>query len=291
MYKLFHKYKNMPCGIDYKHIASVPSFVVKPMRLVAFLTLVKISLLSIALYSSAGCAHWKKDKDTVYQVSTIDALLNACYEGSVDIHTLRRHGDTGIGTFNQLDGEMIVLDGIFYKIKSDGTIVQADDSDTTPFCSVTFFEKEKSFELQSGLKLNQLSSSMLGSCNYFYAMKICGKFKTVKARSVPKQSKPYPMLLEIARTQPVFNYQDIEGTAVGFFSPAFAKGLNITGFHLHFISSDRKSGGHILDFEIDKAQLQIDETRGFQMLLPDDEAFRRLDLTQDKEKELNKVEK
>ncbi|MFZ2653412.1 MAG: acetolactate decarboxylase [Victivallales bacterium] len=254
--------------------------------------LIKVILLGILLYSSSGCAHWSKDKkEAIYQVSTIDALLNSCYDGSVDIRTVRRHGDTGIGTFDQLDGEMIVLDGDCYKIKSDGKIVQADDSETTPFCAVAFFEDERSVELQPGSRLNQLSSSMLGSRNYFYAIKITGKFKMLKARSVPKQSKPYPMLIEIVKTQPVFNYEDIEGTAVGFFSPSFAKGLNVSGFHLHFISSDRKSGGHILDFEIAEAVMQVDETHGFTMILPDDESFRQLDLTKDREKELNKVEK
>jgi len=304
------KDKNMSCDINpptlgsygatgYKHISLnsyklvacppklSPRRRIKLARAVAFSTI----FFSVLIFLFSGCSHFNKDCDTVYQVATIDSLLNACYDGSVDMRTIKSQGDTGIGTFNQLDGEMIVLDGEIYKIKEDGTISVVADSETTPFCAVTFFKSDKKLELQPGMKFSQLSPALLGSLNYFYAIKITGKFKSVKARSVPMQAKPYPMLVDVVKAQPVFNLEDIEGTAVGFFSPAYVKGINVPGFHLHFISSDLKRGGHILDFEIEKAEMQTDETHGFMMVLPEDETFQHLDLTKDKEKELNKVEK
>ncbi len=280
MKNMIDKIRNMPCGTNYSAKAVVS------------LAVAKLLIVGFLFYTSAGCAHCMKDKDTISQVSTIDALLNTCYDGSVSIGELKKRGDTGIGTFDRVDGEMIALDGVFYRIKSDGTIAVADDADTSPFCAVTFFDKDKTVELKQGLKFNQLSPALLdGSPNYFYAIRIEGKFKSVKARSVPKQSKPYPMLLEVSKTQPVFNYADVEGTAVGFFCPQYVKGINVPGYHLHFISADRKTGGHILDFEIDRAVMRLDESRGFSMMLPDDDTFKSLDLTKDREKELNKVEK
>ncbi len=256
---------------------------------------IKIKIISaflcLTLLQTTGCISYPHDHDTVYQVSTIDALLNGCYDGSISVDVLKKHGDTGIGTFNCLDGEMLLLDRVFYKIRSDGTVVVADDSDTTPFCAITYFENKRAFELKTGTKTADLTPALLGSPNYFYAIRITGKFKSLKARSVPKQSKPYPPLTDVVKSQPVFSFENIEGTAVGFYSPPFVKGVNVPGFHLHFISSDRTRGGHILDFEIEKANMQVDETHGLFMKLPDDAAFGKTDLGQDKEKDLKKVEK
>ena len=76
----------------------------------------------------------------VFQNSTINALLEGVYDGSMTYGELRRHGDFGLGTFNALDGEMVAFDGEFYQIKSDGIAYPVADEQRTPFATVLFFQ-------------------------------------------------------------------------------------------------------------------------------------------------------
>ncbi len=257
------------------------------------LSILKTSFLFLILLSY-GCSHCQQQqKDTLYQVSTIDALLKAYYDGDNDIKSLRSHGDFGIGTFNNLDGEMLLLDGTFYQIKSDGKVYEAPLETKTPFACVTFFDAKETFVLESGTNSAKFAndSKMYFLPNYFYAVKIEGTFKMIKARSVPAQTKPYPLLIEVVKTQPVFEFKDVKGTLAGYFTPYFFKGINVPGIHMHFISEDRKSGGHVLDFEITEGFLKTDKTTNIFLALPDSPEFSTMDFRNDLEKDLNKVEK
>ena len=113
----------------------------------------------------------------------------------------------------------------------------------------------------------------------------------VKTRSVPAQQRPYRPLTEIVRTQPVFDFADVAGTMVGFWCPSFVKGVNVPGYHLHFLRADGKKGGHVLDFVVDKATMEIDDSREFSLILPDDAAFDNANLEPDRTIELKAVEK
>jgi acetolactate decarboxylase len=248
----------------------------------------------LLLFFLSGCTHCpQQKKDTLYQVSTIDALLNASYDGDTDIRSLKEHGDFGLGTFNNLDGEMLMLDGTCYQIKSDGKVSEASSDVKTPFACVTFFEPKETFVLESGINSAKFAkdSSKYFLPNYFYAIRIEGTFKMIKARSVPAQAKPYQPLVEIVRTQPVFEFRDLKGTLAGFFTPGFFKGINVTGIHMHFISDDRKSGGHVLDFEMTEGFLKTDKMTNIFLALPDTPEFSAMDFRNDMEKDLNKVEK
>ncbi|MFA6567931.1 MAG: acetolactate decarboxylase [Victivallales bacterium] len=249
------------------------------------------SFLSLVFIS--GCAHCPQQKDTLYQVSTIDALLNASYDGDKDVESLKAHGDFGIGTFNNLDGEMLLLDGVFHQIKSDGKVYEVSPGTKTPFACVTFFDAKDTFILESGTNSAKFAkdSPMYFLPNYVYAVKIGGTFKMIKARSVPAQTKPYPLLAEVVKTQPVFEFRDVKGTLAGFFTPYFLKGVNVPGIHMHFISDDRRHGGHVLDFEITEGFLKTDKTTNIFLALPDSPEFSAMDFRNDMEKDLNKVEK
>ena len=257
------------------------------------LSILKTSLLLIIVLIS-GCSHCRQQqKDTLYQISTIDALLGASYDGDKDIETLKTHGDFGLGTFNGLDGEMLILDGKVYQIKSDGKVYEVSSETKTPFACVTFFDAKETYVLESGTDYAKFAkdSPLYFSKNFFYAVKIEGTFKLIKARSVPVQKKPYPVLTEVVKTQPVFEFRDVKGTLAGFFTPSFFKGINVPGLHMHFISDDRKSGGHVLDFELKEGFLKTDKTTNIFLSLPDNPEFSAMDLGSDREKDLNKVEK
>jgi len=235
------------------------------------------------------------DRETLYQVSTIDALMQGVFDGIQPIGELKTHGDFGIGTFDALDGEMIVLDGTVYQAKADGHIYQASDSLTTPFATVTYFERDRTAMTEKPMNFSVFSESMAGglpSQNMVYAVRMQGSFPLMKVRSIPAQQVPYPTLTEAAQNQSVYTSTNTTGSVVGFYTPVFFEGLNVVGFHLHFISDDRQSGGHILDFTVPKnTTVEYDITPEFHMILPTSGAFTGADLTQDLTAELAKVEK
>lgn len=249
----------------------------------------KWSLLFLLL---AGCA--TAPKNTLTQVSTIDALLAGAYDGQMTVGELLTYGDLGIGTFDALEGEMIVIDHQVYQARADGSVRQMPKQTTTPFAAVVRFSADRRSALCGPLNAEMLRQEIDRQApdqNRFTAVRIDGTFCAMKVRSVPKQTKPYPPLAEVAQHQAVFEYTNITGTVLGFRCPPFVKGVNVPGYHLHFISADRAHGGHILDFTAAGGTLQLDACSRFYMVLPDGQAFNAIDLTQDRSQELEKVEK
>jgi acetolactate decarboxylase len=234
------------------------------------------------------------DEETLYQVSTIDALMQGVFDGIQPVGELKRHGDFGIGTFDALDGEMIVLDGVVYQAKADGHIYRVNDSLTTPFATVTYFDRDFSNMTGNPMNFTVFSSSMaagLPSQNMVYAVRMHGTFPSMKVRAIPAQSKPYPNLTAAAQNQSVYTYTDTTGSVVGVYTPVFFEGLNVVGYHLHYISDDRQTGGHILDLTVPgNTVVDYDITPEFHMKLPTSGAFTGVDLSQDLTGELAKVE-
>jgi len=256
-----------------------------------------LSLLILCMPVS-GCnvdeAQNTVDNEVLYQVSTINALLDGAYDGQVSIAELQDRGDLGIGTFATLDGEMIVLDGNTYKARYDGSVEKVDDLQKTPFAAVTFFDEDERVENAEFADYESLQKTLDGlieNSNLFYAFKITGDFPYVKVRSVPPQQKPYPPLAEVTKNQPTFEFENVKGTLVGFWCPAFVNGINVPGYHLHFISEDETMGGHLLESRIKNATILVDQTPSFQMTLSEDSEFGKLRLDEDKTEELEKVEK
>jgi len=231
--------------------------------------------------------------DTLFQTSTIGALMNGLYDGTMTFKDLGSNGDFGIGTFEALDGEMVGLDGQFYQVKSDGVAYIVNDSMKTPFAEVTFFEPEEFMALNGTSNLTEVENyldSRLVTKNIFYAIKMDGTFDYVKTRSVPAQMKPYPTLSEAVKGQKVFEFNNVSGTVVGFRCPDFVKGVNVPGYHMHFITADRSAGGHLLDFTLENASLMVDSLSEFEMDLPNNEDFYQTDLSEDQQAALTKVE-
>ena len=212
------------------------------------------------------------DHGTLFQASTISALLDGDYDGHISCGTLKTHGDFGIGTFDRLDGEMIELDGQVYQVNAQGKVCKMPDDATLPFAAVTWFESDMTFEVAALTNFDALRAVIdqhLPSKNIFYAIRVTGEFSHVKTRSVPKQSKPYPRLAEVTKTEPVFEYGNIKGTLVGFWCPDFAQGVNVPGYHLHFLADDHSGGGHLLDCRVLKAEVSIDTPTNLYLVLPE----------------------
>ena len=231
--------------------------------------------------------------ETLTQVSTVDALLNGIYDGKMTYGELGKYGDFGLGTFEALDGEMLAFDGDFYQVKADGVAYEVDDSMTTPFAQVAFFDPDHTIQLADDITYENLDETIDGELpteNIFYAIRIEGTFDYIKTRSVPGQTKPYPPLVEVTAHQPTFEFHDVDGTVVGFRSPPYMDGVGVPGYHLHFLTKDRKAGGHILEIDVKQAAANIDYISEFCLMLPGNSAFYKLDLSKDKAEELKKAE-
>ena len=240
----------------------------------------------------AGCCTPKTD--TITQVSAIDALLVGAYDGSMTCAELLRHGDFGIGTFHSLDGEMIVLDGRMYEVCSDGQVLSPPRQTSTPFASVLRFKTDRSERIDRSTDFKEFQKfcdGMASGPNAVCAFKAAGHFAFVKTRSVPSQKKPYPPLTEVTKNQPEFAITNVTGTLVGFRLPPLMKGVNVPGYHLHFLSGDKAFGGHVLDFIFTSGVVEIDECSRFFMILPEGGGeFGLVDFTQDRSKDLEKAE-
>ena len=256
----------------------------------------RIGILLIAVLLTAGTimlVQQSRNGDVLYQVSILDGLMQGDYDGSVTLDDIRKHGDFGIGTFDRLDGEAIELDGAFYQVKVDGKVNRMDGGIKSPFAMATFFNADAGFPVSRKtdyLSLQEYIDSRLPAKNIPYAVRIDGKFDYIKVRSVPAQDKPYPIFSEAAKHQSVFEFRGIEGTLIGFRMPDYMKGVNISGYHMHFLSRDKTKGGHLLECSIASGRAEIDNIKRFIMDLPQSQRFYDLDLSLSTEEAL-KAEK
>jgi acetolactate decarboxylase len=201
------------------------------------------------------------NRDTLFQTSTLSALSAGNFDGAMTIAELKRHGDFGLGTYNALDGEMVVLEGQVYQVRDDGVPQLAEDSTQTPFAAVTFFEADQSLDVNETFDCVQLQAhldSLLPTLNAPYAMKVSGEFDHLKVRAPHKESQPYPALTDALADQAIFESQNISGSLVGFRLPDYLAGANSAGYHFHFISADRQAGGHVLECQADAWTVEID---------------------------------
>jgi acetolactate decarboxylase len=215
--------------------------------------------------------HAERDPHVLFQASTIGALLDGAFDGDLSFAELAEHGDLGLGTLNRLDGEMIALDGEFFRADVDGGINRIDAEARTPFAVVTRFEPEIDEPIEGELlheellaRLDAMVPAGASSC----AIRLDGRFDLVRARSVPAQSPPYRPLTEVVADQHVFELEDVAGTMLGFRFPAYAEGIEVAGYHLHFIGDDRARGGHVLDSRSNGLRARIDPSNDLHVELP-----------------------
>ncbi len=244
-------------------------------RLLLVVTLASIAMISFAVFAfvwQSGLISCESvDRETLFQISAFNTFSSGKYEGYMSYGELAKHGDFGIGTFDDFDGEMIALNGVFYQIPLDGEPKQADVDLKTPYATVTFFEADQTFKISGGLNYSELTAyidKVLPTENAIYAIKVGGIYDYAKTRSVPVQTKPYPPLAEAIKNQSVFTLNNVSATAVGFWFPQSMDGVDFVGYHLHLITEDYSAGGHLLECTIANATVEIDQTNKFSLVLP-----------------------
>jgi acetolactate decarboxylase len=258
----------------------------------------RILILILAIFLLQSCSSSTKQSgeldNAITQVATIDALLAGVYDGHITLEKMLEYGDFGLGTFDKLDGEMLVLDKIVYQIKADGKVYIPNDTLKTPFAAVSNFDAAVEYSLNTDIDLDSLKGYLdkqISNRNQFFGIKITGTFKYMKTRSVPAQEKPYPKLADVVPHQSIFDMEYIAGTIVGYFCPDFVEGINVPGYHLHFISNDFSQGGHILGLTTNDGIIELDSYNEFSLILPENNNdFNNTDLNEDRTDDLDDVE-
>jgi acetolactate decarboxylase len=231
--------------------------------------------------------------NTVTQVSILDALLASRFDGCLPCRELLKHGDFGIGTFDRMDGEMIVVDGGLYQGKTDGKVYRPDPDLSTPFATVCHFRPDLTWPISEPIGIEGLKKMIdekAPNRNVFYAIRVEGSFSYMKTHALPIQSKPYPPVAEVVKACPRFEMKDVSGTIVGFRSPPYVRGINDPGYHLHFLSDDKTQGGHVLTFDMKRGECAVGSCSNHLVILPEEgAALADVDLSKDLVKEFEEA--
>jgi acetolactate decarboxylase len=225
---------------------------------------------------------------TLFQVSTSGALVEGVYSGVIDVKAILGHGDFGLGTFADLDGEMVVLDGRVYQVQGSGRVSQAAPDAAAPFAVVTHFSPEVDVGIESVTSLRDLTSrcdTERSSSNIFYAFRLDGRFTSIRARAVNPPGEG-TRLIEAAKAQSEFQFSNVVGTLVGLWSPGFSSAFSVPGYHFHFLSEDRQRAGHLLDCAAGSLRLRMEALTDFHLALPEIESFLKADLSRNAANEL-----
>lgn len=205
---------------------------------------------------------------SVYLSAPIEALMKGLYDENTTMTELKSRGDFGLGTFNGLDGEMVMLDGIVYRLKDDGLAEKVIGEVETPFACVTFFSPTTTEEIDQHLDyvgFKNLLDRIIPSENMFFALRIDGEFEEISGWTVSKSESHKP--IDQVKTSP-FSFHNIRGTLAGFYTPRFIKSLLNPGYHLHFLSADRKCGGHLHRCSLHRMRIEMEFIASLTLNLP-----------------------
>jgi acetolactate decarboxylase len=252
------------------------------------------NLLAILCLVVCSNALAQTKNNTLYTAGHASAFIGGLYDAFYPYSKVKQHGNFGLGAPDKLDGEVLILDGRIYQTQSTGRTFEVKDSELTPFAVVNFFKADKVLKPRITLSKDQLYAyldSALSNKNGIYAIRIKGTFNAIKTRAFPPVTKkPYLPLAEMLALQHFFTFSNIKGTLVGYRIPAYMDGPNITGYHFHFLSDDKKGGGHIIDLITGSVTIEIDQLDSFMVDIPQTKEFDNFDFKKDRRDEVKRVE-
>ena len=233
----------------------------------------------------------------IYQVSTLQALALGYSRSVVKVRELLEHGDTGLGTFENVDGEMIVLDGVCYQAKDDGSIVCAEDAAGVPFAVAGFVKDGRSFEIDEMPDLETIKQELTlrieenFGLNSIHIARIDGWFESIHARAgAPYRSQHVTLKNILSKTQKDFSFEGLYGTLVCVYYPDYMDGINASGWHMHFLSKDKKLGGHVFEAVMSTGECLLQKMDRIEIQLPREAAFDTYSLKQASKDDIAKVE-
>lgn len=254
-----------------------------------------VFFIAIALlWAQSNAQQVAPASDRLFTAGYAHAFIGGLYDGYYPYNKLKLNGDFGLGAPDKLDGELVLLNGKIYQTQHTGKTFEVNNNALTPYAVVHFFKADKKFELNKVVNRKTLYTyldSILINTNGIYAIHLKGKFTTLTTRAFPPVTKkPYQPLAEMLSLQQFFNFKTIEGDLIGYKLPEYMDGANITGYHFHFLSDDKKSGGHIIDFTAENLTIEIDYLNSFTVDIPQTADFNNYDFSKDRREELKSVE-
>ncbi|MBQ8092778.1 MAG: acetolactate decarboxylase [Clostridia bacterium] len=236
-------------------------------------------------------------QNRMYQVSTLQALALGYSKAVIKAGDLLQEGDTGLGTFEDVNGEMIVMDGQCYRADQDGCVTVVAPETGVPFAAVARLNGEQQFSLNNMPDIATVRTELTRKIeerfglNSMHVVKIDGTFEKVDARSeAPYRSHHVTLKEVLGQNQKAFIFENIRGSLVGVYFPDYMDGINMPGWHLHFLSEDRTKGGHVFDVCIQSGLAKVDKISNIVIELPKDAAFDTYSLKQDLQEEIKSVE-
>lgn len=216
----------------------------------------------------------------IYQVSTLQALMLGYSKAVISVSELLKHGEIGLGTFTDVDGEMIVLDGTCYRAMENGDVVIAEPERGVPFSTVCKMPESRPIEFGQMNNITELKNALNNiidshfGLNSMHMARIDGEFEVVDARSESGYESVHVDLKTIlGKTQRAFKFEKIKGTLVCVYFPDYMDGINASGWHVHFVSDDKKHGGHVFEIVMKSGKGQISKINSIELKLPDEPVF------------------
>lgn len=244
-------------------------------KLVCYLGL---TVLCCNVYAKSPTEMREVSDTSLFQLGSASALLSGGIEGDMTYGQLRSKGDFGLGTFNDIDGEMVALDGNFYKISQKGKTVPVNPGWKTPFVELVEFTQsdDVAFEkIKSFATLKKLLITKLDNKNIPYALKVTGTFQFLKLRS-RSQRKAHEVKDVIEET---YSIENRSGTLVGFWFPEYLLTLTVPEFHFHFISDDKKVSGHVLELKAEYVKASFNKINQIELVFPKSLVFKNTKIT------------
>ena len=236
-------------------------------------------------------------QNKMYQVSTLQALALGYSKAVITVEELLREGDTGLGTFEDVNGEMILMDGHCYRADQEGNVTLVPQETGVPFAAVAKLYGEQEFELKDMPDITSVREELTRKIeerfglNSMHVVRIDGVFEKVDARSeAPYRSHHVTLKEMLGKTQKAFIFENIRGSLIGVYFPDYMDGINMPGWHLHFLSEDRSKGGHVFDVSVREGAAKVDKITNIYINLPKEAAFDTYSLKQDLQDEIKSVE-
>jgi acetolactate decarboxylase len=229
----------------------------------------------------------------LYISSPINAVLEGFHRDDITISALKEKGDFGIGTFNDLDGEMVALNGSFFQLDFDGNVRTVDGGMKTPFAVMCHFEPTMAERIVSPLThpaFGEYLKRMLPSDNMFYAIHMTGRFRSVETRCVPRTETNLP-LVEVTAHQKIKRFGEVSGHLVGFYTPPFVPSVSVPGYHFHFIDAAFSAGGHLLSCEPECLDIHLQVFFSMELTLPKTLDYLTASFVRDARTDLDKAER
>ena len=233
----------------------------------------------------------------MFQVSTLHALVAGYTRGVITVQELEGLGNVGLGTFEGVDGEMILLDGVCYRAKQDGSVARPAPDTGVPFASAALVEGGTAFELGETRGIDALKHELTCRIDEAYALNsmhvatVGGTFNSVSARSESAYKADHVTLKDmLATTQREFVFEQLDGTLVCVYHPDFMDGINAPGWHVHFLSEDRTRGGHVFDLSLARGRAVMHKIDRIEIQLPATPAFDTYSLKETSQEEIAEVE-